>query len=222
MFKPHGQQLLIFGMKKYQMGCESMCTVKRTNLIHLFLSGVSAVKGNAAVKSWLEFNVIAQPTHILAVGKAAASMFEGLPSEWRAFTPTLLVTKTGHLADTDLGRNVMAIEAGHPVPDSASLVAGKQAKLFVESCGKDSHLLILISGGASSLVEHLQEEFEYSDLVALTKAALADGADISVINRRRNAVSAIKGGRLLSGFCGHKVTTLAISDLPPAKSLTIK
>ena len=186
---------------------------KRTILAHLFRSGVSAVKGDAAVKGWLKGAEISRPTHILAVGKAAVSMFEGLPREWRAFTPSLIVTKTDHLGNSDLGRNVVALEASHPVPDKMSLIGGKRVLDFVESCGSDSRLLMLVSGGASSLVEHLREGVDYAQLVDATMAALGEGADIAEINHRRKSLSAVKGGKLLSSFMGEQVHVLAISDV---------
>ena len=190
-----------------------MRSIKRTTLTHLFRNGVAAVKGEGAVRNWLNRSDVNQPTHILAAGKAAVSMFDGLPRDWRSFTPALIVTKTDHLGKATFGPNVDALEASHPVPDRASLVAGQKARQFVQDCHADSRLLLLVSGGASSLIEHLREGFDYGELVALTMAALADGADIGEINRRRQQMSAVKGGGLLAGFKGREVPTLAISDV---------
>ncbi|NIZ61689.1 MOFRL family protein [Sedimentitalea sp. CY04] len=140
-------------------------------------------------------------------------MFEGLPREWRAFTPSLIVTKTDHIGKVSLGRNVVALESSHPVPDQSSLIAGKKVLGFVQGCGPESRLLILLSGGASSLVEHLKEGGEYAQLVDATQSALGMGADIAEINRRRKELSAVKGGKLLASFMGEQVHVLAISDV---------
>jgi len=191
------------GMKKNHTEHLGIRKSQRATLTHLFNCGVAAVKGEASVRNWLNQNQIRQPTHILAFGKAAVSMFEGLPREWTAFAPALIVTKIDHLGDVELGPNVQAIEASHPVPDKASLIAGEKARALVESCPPDSRLLVLVSGGASSLVEDLTDGVEYTDLLALTLSALGDGVDIAEINRRRRAVSNVKGGRLLAGFKGH-------------------
>lgn len=190
-----------------------MRSSKRTTLANLFRSGVTAVKGDRAVQTWLKENEIMQPTHILAAGKASVAMFEGLPRAWRCFTPTLLVTKTDHIADADLGRNVTALEASHPVPDKASLVAGQKALTFVNEAPSNSRLLVLISGGASSLVELLNNDVSYAELVSVTMEALGEGADIAEINRRRKEISVVKGGKLLAGFNGDSVCVLAISDV---------
>lgn len=185
----------------------------RDMLTKLFDAGVKAVKGEAAVRAWIETSDRARPTHIFAAGKAAVSMFEGLPDDWRSTIPSLIVTKTDHLGDAAFGANVKTIEASHPVPDAASLAAGQMALDFVSSCPEDSRILCLISGGASSLVEHLKDGIEPEELFELTKALLADGADIAEINSRRKEISAVKGGNLLAHFKGQSVVTLAVSDV---------
>ncbi|MEW7008444.1 DUF4147 domain-containing protein [Lentilitoribacter sp. EG35] len=190
-----------------------MHEAQRNTLLQLFKEAVAAVKGDASVNAWLTANKLHQPTHILAVGKAASAMFEGLPSEWRKSVPTYLVTKTGHIGRAIYNGNVTALETSHPLPDKTSLDAGKGALDFITSCGADSRLLMLVSGGASSLVEHLKTGFRYEDLEALTSAALTEGLDIEEINKRRKSISAIKGGGLLASYRGVEVNVLAISDV---------
>lgn len=185
----------------------------RNTLLHLFQNAVSAVQGDVSVEACVSSRELPRPTQILAVGKAATAMFEGLPQDWRNSVPTYLVTKTGHITDTLLAGNVVALETSHPVPDQSSLNAGKGALDFVADCGASSRLLMLVSGGASSLIEHLKTGFHLEDLEVLTRAALADGVDIGELNRRRKAISAIKGGGLLASFRGTRVDVFAISDV---------
>jgi len=190
-----------------------MTASQRNALLKLFNAAVSSVKGDVSVRSWLSRHGLKRPTQIVAVGKAASAMFEGLPDDWRNEVPTYLVTKTDHLGDRTFGSNVTAFETSHPVPDRSSLEAGKWLRDFVAGCPSESHLLMLVSGGASSLVEHLKPGVSRGDLVALTEAALAEGADIGEINKRRQAISAIKGGGLLASYQGQHVDVLAISDV---------
>ena len=190
-----------------------MTNAQRNTLLHLFECAVSSVKGDASVRAWLSSHKIDRPTHIVAVGKAATAMFEGLPLGWRNAIPTYLVTKTGHIGNVVFESNVIAFETSHPVPDQSSLKTGRGLRDFVAGCPTGSHLLMLVSGGASSLVEHLKPGVSSADLVALTGAALAEGVDIGEINKRRRAISAIKGGGLLTSFKGQQVDVLAISDV---------
>ena len=190
-----------------------MRSAQRNTLLQLFQDAVAAVKGDASVKAWLSAGKLRRPTHILAVGKAATAMFEGLPRDWCNSVPALLVTKIGHIGNTVFSGNVLALETSHPIPDQTSLAAGKRALDFVANCGSESRLLILVSGGASALVEHLKTGVRPGDLQALTTAALAEGVEIGEINRRRTSISAIKGGGLLASFKGGHVDVLAISDV---------
>jgi len=182
-------------------------------LLKLFQNAVAAVKGDTSVTAWLSHNGLRRPTHILAVGKAATAMFEGLPSDWRNTVATFLVTKTDHIGNTVFRENVKSFETSHPLPDQNSLDAGKGAANFVAKCGADSRLLMLVSGGASSLVEHLEPGVGLRDIETLTRSALAEGIDIGEINHRRRTISAIKGGQLLKRFSGAQVDVLAISDV---------
>jgi len=185
----------------------------RNTLLHLFQNAVSAVQGDVSVEACVSSRELPRPTQILAVGKAATAMFEGLPDDWRGTIPTYLVTKTDHLDNGEFGSNVEAFETSHPIPDQSSLKAGKGLLDFVAGCPTGSRMMMLVSGGASSLVEHLKPGVSGVDLVALTEAALAEGADIGEINKRRQAISAIKGGGLLASFKGQQVDVLAISDV---------
>ena len=190
-----------------------MTTAQRNTLLHLFRAAVSSVKGDISVRNWVSGHDVKRPTHIVAVGKAAAAMFDGLPDDWRNTIPTYLVTKTNHLVDREYGLNVVALETSHPIPDQTSMNAGERLYKFAAKCPAGSHLLMLVSGGASSLVEHLGQGVGLDDLVALTETALAEGLDIDEVNKRRQAISAIKGGRLLATFKGQHVDVLAISDV---------
>ncbi len=140
-------------------------------------------------------------------------MFEGLPALWQSNTNSLLITKTGHLKNANLPPKVTAIETSHPIPDRSSLAAGQMALDFISSCPRSARLLVLVSGGASSLVEALEDPYALEDLQSLTNSALSAGLTISEINAKRKNISRIKGGRLFEHFQGASATTLAISDV---------
>jgi hydroxypyruvate reductase len=75
-----------------------------------------------------------------------------------------------------------------------------------------SHLLLLVSGGASSLVEVPRPGLTLDDLAAMNRALLASGKDIGTMNAERARQSLIKGGGLLAQFGGARLTVLAVSD----------
>lgn len=181
-----------------------------TDIQAIWWAGVTAVQGKTSVCAAIVAHKITPPDYVISVGKAAASMaaaadacFEGVPA--------IIVTKYGHSGDAPPHATV--IEAAHPVPDQASLTAGHALVQAVANCPAGSHLLFLVSGGASSLAEVLPDNMSLEDLATKTQTLLASGQDIHAMNALRKEVSLIKGGKLLAGFKGAKVTTLAISDV---------
>lgn len=177
--------------------------------ISLWQAGVDAVGGYNATRDGLAG--VARPDRILAVGKAAADMACAALDRFGP-VPALVVTKDGHARN--LPQDVVVIEASHPVPDQRSLQAGAALRAATEQMARGSHLLLLVSGGASSLAEDLRPGISLTDLEQLNRRMLAQGLDIGAMNTRRQKLSRIKGGGLLGGFRGERVTVLAISDVP--------
>ncbi|MEL6102568.1 MAG: DUF4147 domain-containing protein [Pseudomonadota bacterium] len=181
-----------------------------TALLDLWRVGVDAVKGDRAVAAALEAGDIPWPNQIISVGKAAATMAQAAGAHFPN-VPILIVTKDGHANGAPPYARV--IEAAHPVPDQRSLNAGAALLGTVASMAPGSHLLMLVSGGASALAEALKGSMTLDDLATATQHLLASGADIHAMNARRKELSLIKGGGLLRRFHGVHVTTLAISDV---------
>jgi len=190
---------------------------KSTVQLHaLFQAGIGAVAGDKATKRFLSTWQKPAAVHVLAIGKAADSMCVGAVDVLgESLKSTLVITKHGHASErikTD--PRIDWIESGHPVPDAASLSAGSRLTQFVGGIPEKDHLLVLISGGASALVEHLVEGESLVTLTAKTESLLASGAAIGEMNRQRRALSRIKGGRLARYLSGCQVTQLLISDVP--------
>lgn len=125
------------------------------------------------------------------------------------------VTRHGHVpAGLSLPPRVRLIEAGHPVPDAAGMDAAHEALALAHSLGPNDHLLALISGGGSALLPLPVAGVSLADKQALTHALLASGAPIAAINRVRQALSAIKGGRLAAAVAPARLTNTILSDVP--------
>lgn len=173
--------------------------------------GVRAVQGRAAVAKSLRANQVACPDKIIAIGKAAAAMVEGAHDVFGADIPALVVTKYGHAGT--LPPSCEVIEAAHPVPDQNTLVAGHALFQCVSHMEHGTHLLVLVSGGASALAELPEPGITLAGLQAENTRMLSAGLDIHAMNARRKELSQIKAGKLLAAFKGELVTTCAISDV---------
>jgi glycerate 2-kinase len=155
---------------------------------------------------------------VLAAGKAAGSMAEVAERHYldalRMPAHRLLglaVTRHGYGRPTRL---LPVIEAGHPVPDQASVDGAEKALTLADEAGAGDLVLVLMSGGASANWVAPARGLALAEKQAVTRALLRSGAGIGEINTVRKHLSRIKGGRLARRAHPARVLTLAISDVP--------
>jgi glycerate 2-kinase len=149
-------------------------------------------------------------TILLAVGKAAVPMATAVERRWPGPFSGLAVAPRGAPGSLD---RVELIHAEHPVPSSGSLAAARRLLDLAEEAGEDDLVLVLLSGGASSLACLPGEGLELQEKARLTEALLRSGASIGEINCVRRHLSRFKGGRLALAAAPARVATLAISDV---------
>lgn len=108
---------------------------------------------------------------------------------------------------------LLRIAAAHPLPDDCSLAAGAAVGQLLADPRPEDLLLVLLSGGASSLLESLPPGFPLAAMREATAVLQRAGADIEELNVVRRALSRIKGGGLARWAAPARVVTLAISDV---------
>ncbi|OOG25373.1 hydroxypyruvate reductase [Thioalkalivibrio denitrificans] len=190
----------------------------------LFQAALSAVNGETAVRNALAANGGSSRgpeyapgyTHVIALGKAAASMMQGaLTVLGDGLARALVVTRQGYLdAGLCADERIECIESEHPLPGERSLEAGTRLLAFIDEAPLDAHLLFLISGGTSSLLEVPVTGIDAARLAELNRWLLGAGLDITAMNRVRSALSVIKGGRLAGRLAGRNARALLVSDVP--------
>ncbi|KRT54842.1 Glycerate-2-kinase [endosymbiont of Ridgeia piscesae] len=186
----------------------------RRALLQIFSAALRAVAGDDCVAAALQRRSLPDGVRLVAVGKAAQSMADGAKAALGGrLAAALLISKVGHLDRRHCRRfGWQALESGHPLPDAASLQAGQQLIRFIEA--DVGPLLLLISGGASSLLELPVPGVGLEQLLRTNQWLQASGLPIDQINRVRKSLSLIKGGGLLNWLGEREVTALAISDVP--------
>jgi glycerate 2-kinase len=181
------------------------------NVRAIFDQATEAVNGDRAVYRALREEAPAGPVALLAVGKAAVSMSRGaIRALGQRIDRALVITKHGY--EGDLPWPVLV--AGHPMPDEASIAAGEAVGRLVADLPQGHTVLVLLSGGASSLIEWLPEGVTLRQLQDLNQWLLGAGLDIAAMNAIRSRVSRLKGGRLALLLAPRPVYCLAISDVP--------
>ena len=188
---------------------------RRRLLLELFRAGLARVDGRSCVACALG-SAYAPGARVwaAAVGKAASAMVLGA-RDALTLQRVLLITKDGHVSPEARSLpNIEVYESAHPVPDARSLQAGARLLRWVDELPADVQPLFLISGGASSLVEVLEDGVTFADLARINSQGLAEGVAIGELNARRARVSQIKGGRLAARLKGRRALALFISDVP--------
>ncbi len=187
----------------------------RHAVLHIAQAALAAVQGRSRVAQFLRAAPVPETVWLIAIGKAAAAMASGACDVLgERIVRGLIVTKTGH-GDAALEQRpeFQCLEAGHPQPDARSLAAGAALLTFIADAPETAHLLFLVSGGASSLVEVLPAGVTLTDLQDANAWLLGSGLDIATMNAVRKALSVIKGGRLLAHLKGRRAQALLISDV---------
>ncbi len=189
---------------------------RRELLLELFRAGLAAVDGRRRVRAALAARPGPAPVSAVAIGKAAVTMMQGAADALgQRLQRGLVIAPQGAHAETLSARPGMrCLTAGHPVPDARSLEAGRALLSFAAETAPGSRVLLLVSGGASALVEVPLPGVELADLQRLYRDATRAGFDIETLNARRRDLSAIKGGRMPALFRGCAVEGLMISDVP--------
>ena len=116
-------------------------------------SAIRAVLPDAAVRRALAGQTLEKGRVVLiAVGKAAWQMANSAAQLLGdRIDEGLVVTKHGHSRGPI--RDFRIIEAGHPVPDENSYLGAQTALELVDPLGQEDHVLFLLSGGGSALIE---------------------------------------------------------------------
>lgn len=184
----------------------------------LLRHGLAAVAGDRQVAAALQRQrwpaAGLPPPAVVAIGKAAPAMAAGALAQLQAVAAVLIITRHGHAAYPCGAAAVECLEAGHPLPDQASLDAGARLQQLLRQLPPATPLLILLSGGSSALIEALPPGVTLADLIRCNRWLLASGADIDTINRVRKRLSLLKGGRLAALIGRRPLLQLVISDVP--------
>jgi hydroxypyruvate reductase len=147
---------------------------------------------------------------VVAVGKAATTMADTVEQELREWiTGGLVVTKRGYALPLEF---LPIMEAGHPIPDRDGVRAAEAVVGLVRHLQENDLLLLLLSGGASSLLSDVAN-IPFNEVQDLFDLLLRSGADIREMNTVRKHISSIKGGQLARLAWPAKVHAFILSDV---------
>jgi hydroxypyruvate reductase len=120
-----------------------------------------------------------------------------------------IVVKTGPGTPA---KRIRIVEAAHPIPDVAGLLATKRLRTLIQGLPPRDLLFVLLSGGASSLLPAPVPGVTLADKQRTTRLLLRGGATIHEMNAVRKHLSLLKGGGLAVSTSAT-IVTLILSDV---------
>ncbi|HVH16825.1 MAG TPA: glycerate-2-kinase family protein, partial [Myxococcota bacterium] len=148
---------------------------------------------------------------VLAIGKAGAVLAaaaEKIAGE--RITAGIALVPDG--AERALARCELLV-AAHPVSDERGAAATRAILAFVSQPGPDDVLVVLLSGGGSSLLCAPAPDLALADFAQTVRVLLAAGASIDELNTVRKHLAAATGGRLARAARAGRIEALVISDV---------
>ena len=151
----------------------------------------------------------ASSVRIIAAGKAAPEMAAAAAA---VLGPRLRAGVVVASRKADVPSPLELVVGAHPQPGEGSLAGGRRALEVGRAAAIGEQLLVLLSGGASSLMAVPASGLTLDDKSRATAILLRAGADIHALNTVRKHMSAIKGGWLAAASMAQCMT-LAVSDV---------
>jgi hydroxypyruvate reductase len=191
----------------------------RELLVMLYETALDAVDGRYLAAQWCQKNNCSSSqqrvfTHCVAIGKAAAAMLQGVLDNSPSLKQCLLICPPAKITrQLKKNKNITCLASSHPIPDERSIEAGQALIEFLSNMKDSDELLLLISGGTSSLVEVPVDNLTLQQLQQINNYLLSSGKDIHQVNAWRQQFSQIKGGGLLDWIKSSHVTQLLLSDV---------
>ena len=147
----------------------------------------------------------------IGAGKASVPMAHAVGGVLGGRLDSVFVVAPSHVPGRAKS-GIAVAEAGHPIPDRRGVQAARRVLQLASSLDKDDLLIVLLSGGASSLLPLPAAGLTLADKQRTTQLLLRSGATIVEVNAVRKHLSAIKGGRLAAATTAS-VLTLILSDV---------
>lgn len=187
----------------------------RDFLTRVFRAGVAAADPRRAARQAVsELDDLSLPVWVIAVGKGAHRMASGAVEALRERN----VTVAGGLVvaneeDPQATHGLEARAGDHPTPGPGSFAAALRLAEVAAQANSDSDAVVLVSGGATSLIAAPVHGITEKVLAETFGALLGSGADIGLMNAVRKRLLRFGAGRLAISLGTRRIQCLIASDV---------
>ena len=187
----------------------------REFLSRVYRAGVTAADPRRATRQAVEgIRDLTASVWILAVGKGAHFMASGAVDALRARKVAIAGgIVVANERDPSATHGLESLEGDHPTPGQGSFAAAGRLATIAGQATPDTDALVLVSGGATSLIAAPVSGISEDELHDTFKILLASGADIALMNSIRKRLLRFGAGRLAVALRSRKVHCLIASDV---------
>ena len=190
----------------------------RRDILHILAAAVNSVDAYNVVKKWFDGNNISfdskrfqisdyKNVFLIGFGKASIGMANAVCDSISVKKGAIITNEPNKKVKKDY---VSTFVGSHPIPNQKNIYATEKLLDIVSNCKENDLLIVLISGGGSSLF--CKPRVSINDLRKTTNLLLRSGANIKEINTIRKHLSFVKGGQLAK-YAKCRVITFIISDI---------
>ena len=186
----------------------------RQLLVHLYEAALRAADPRAATRQAVEeIRDLTPAALVIAIGKGAHAMASGAVD---ALQSRGINVSSGLVVSHESAASTHGLEslvADHPVPGERSFAAAERLDKVASQSDQESDAIVLVSGGATSLIAAPIASLSPGALEKTFDALLASGADITLMNAVRKRLLRFGGGRLATMLKSRRVHCLVASDV---------
>lgn len=191
----------------------------RALLEHLYDTAVLAVEPGRLVADALEASApdlhSARTVHLLAAGKAAPGMADAaVRAVERVGCAVAGGLVVGAADSPDPHPLVTAVVGDHPVPGDRSFAGARRLEQAVAHARTGDVAVVLLSGGASSLIASPRPGLPEEDVQRLFTLLLRSGLEISQVNQVRKRFTRWSAGGMALALAPARIEAMVVSDVP--------
>lgn len=186
----------------------------RELLEHLFRAGVDAADPRAAAARAVAALELDDRIAVISLGKASTAMAAGATAALRERGLSVVAgLAVSHQPAADPIPEVTHVAGDHPEPGDGSARAAEAIGRFTEIAHDADHVLVLLSGGATSLCAAPVDGLPLAAMRETFKVLLTSGVPIDVMNAFRRRILRWGAGRLAVALQPARVHCLIVSDV---------
>ncbi len=151
--------------------------------------------------------------YVVGAGKATGVMAEAVEGILKGRISAGCINVLRGTTELFNVRDIRITEASHPLPDESSIRGAKDILHLVSKAGERDLVLVLISGGTSTLMALPSKGLSLEDKQLASQLLLRSGASIDEVNMVRKHLSGVKGGQLGRAIYPARCIGLILSDV---------